>query len=288
MDINKIHYFFSAAKLQNFTKAAEACHIAQTTMSKYISALEQEIGCSLFIRTHKTARLTIQGQQFYEGMKKIAEQYQDLCQSITHEPARELRIGMITTDYEDFPMLRSFELANPNISLYFSFSEERKLLADLQQHRLDALICPDILTLNHRTMNGLIRLDLVTIEESLVCSRELLSRYGSIDTVIANQPFITKTTEKSYQAFCRDKLQELYGNTFSEVMIAGNYSQQLLLLNLSRGFAIIPSLAQAEYENLVFFPAAEIFSETSQLLYQQSFVTSALQALLKHIHEEKC
>lgn len=70
MDLNKIHYFFRAAELQNFTKAAQACHIAQTTMSKYIAVLEHELGVSLFVRNHKTAVLTPQGERYYKEMKK--------------------------------------------------------------------------------------------------------------------------------------------------------------------------------------------------------------------------
>ena len=74
MDLKKIDYFFQAAELRNFTKAAEACHIAQTTMSKYLRVLEEELGCPLFIRNHQKVELTTQGQKFYEGMKKISEE----------------------------------------------------------------------------------------------------------------------------------------------------------------------------------------------------------------------
>lgn len=287
MDLNKIHYFLKAAELQNFTQAAKVCHIAQTTMSKYISVLEQELGCQLFIRQQKTAKLTLQGQQFYEGMKDISSQYQNLCQRIQHQKNEELRIGMITTDYEDFPMLRSFEKAFPHIFIYFSFGKEEKLLDDLRHHYLDALICPHILQ-NQFLLDDIVRIDLVTIDVSLVCSKELLLRYQTINDVIENQPLITKTTDQSYQNFCREKLLELYGKTFTQVEVVNNYPQQLLLLNLSRGFAIIPSQATSEYDNLVAFSIPQSFCETSQLLYQKEFMTESLQALLNHIHEEKC
>lgn len=48
MDIDKLYYFFAAAESESFTKAADRCHIAQTTMSKYIAQLEKETGCTLF------------------------------------------------------------------------------------------------------------------------------------------------------------------------------------------------------------------------------------------------
>lgn len=69
MDLNRIHYFFKAVEYKNFTQAANACHIGQTTMSKYIAVLEQELQTQLFIREHRTLTLTKQGKQFYEGMK---------------------------------------------------------------------------------------------------------------------------------------------------------------------------------------------------------------------------
>lgn len=76
MDLNRIHYFFKAVEYKNFTQAANACHIGQTTMSKYIAVLEQELQTQLFIREHRTLTLTKQGKQFYEGMKNIYASYQ--------------------------------------------------------------------------------------------------------------------------------------------------------------------------------------------------------------------
>lgn len=70
MDIAKIQYFLEAARLNNFTEAARKCHIAQTTMTKYISQLEKELGCRLFCREHRGVSLTAEGRRFYEGMKK--------------------------------------------------------------------------------------------------------------------------------------------------------------------------------------------------------------------------
>ena len=60
------------------------------------------------------------------------------------------------------------------------------------------------------------------------------------------------------------------------------------MLNLSRGFAFLPSLYEADYEKLVFIPTSDVFSETAQLLYSPEFVTSGLQSLLDFIHEKKC
>ena len=88
MDIAKIQYFLEAARLNNFTEAARKCHIAQTTMTKYISQLEKELGCRLFCREHRGVSLTAEGQRFYEGMKKICQEYQNLRGSLRLKPCR--------------------------------------------------------------------------------------------------------------------------------------------------------------------------------------------------------
>ena len=44
MDLAKIQYFLEAARLTNFTQAARNCHIAQTTMTKYITPAGKGIG----------------------------------------------------------------------------------------------------------------------------------------------------------------------------------------------------------------------------------------------------
>lgn len=125
MDLNKLHYFFKAAELKNFTKAARECHIAQTTMSKYIATLEQELHIKLFIRNQKNLLLTKQGQTFYDGMKDIALQYQGLCQKIKSNSSQELHIGVATTDFTDFKMIESFE-KNILLFLFLIFFRMKK------------------------------------------------------------------------------------------------------------------------------------------------------------------
>ena len=48
MDIRILRYFLTVAKEQNFTKAAEQLNITQPTLSRQLSALEDEIGKALW------------------------------------------------------------------------------------------------------------------------------------------------------------------------------------------------------------------------------------------------
>ncbi len=285
MELRKINYFFSAAELQNFTKAAQACHIAQTTMSKYIATLEDEVGCALFTRTNQRAELTVQGKLFYDGMKKLMGEYQSLCQSLHRDEGRELHIGMITSDYPDFPLLREFEREFSEISIYFSFGPEGKLTEDLMHGRLDALICPNVLTLE-QWFSGeakLNRMDIFSAEAVLICSREVMNRYKTVEGVISALPMITKTEEEAYPKECRRKLKALYGTEFGQVISVSGFPQQLLMINMSSGFAIVPRQTILSMSNLEVIPLPENFRESSQLLYLPNAVTSALDKMITFI-----
>lgn len=288
MDLDKIGYFFKAAELGNFTKAAQECHIAQTTMSKYIRVLEQELGCPLFVRNHHQAKLTARGQQFYDGMKSIYEQYRSLCQDMHRNRSQELRIGMITNDYVDFPIMRAFERQYPQYSVYFSFGSEEKLEEDLTCGRADALICPDILKAKERLAGkvNVGRIPVLSARTVLVCSAELFSRLKTVKKVIETQPFITKTGDGNYHDFCRQELQKLYGTTFSEVITVKGISQQLLMVNMANGFAIIPERSHIEGGNMEIFPLPSEFNEVSELLYPVSNGPEPLESLIRFIEEK--
>lgn len=61
MEIRVLRYFLTAAKEQNFTKAAEQLHITQPTLSRQLAAFEEKLGISLFVRKGKSITLTDEG-----------------------------------------------------------------------------------------------------------------------------------------------------------------------------------------------------------------------------------
>ena len=106
--------------------------------------------------------------------------------------------------------------------------------------------------------------------------------------VIESQPFITKTPETAYHDFCRERLQKLYGASFQTAVPVNSFSQQLIMLNLSQGFAIIPEENGFETERLVAFPLDESFYETAQIICFPDQASGSLARLLQHIYEKKC
>ena len=66
MELRQLKYFLKAKELLNFTEAANALHISQSTLSQQIMQLEGELNVPLFNRIGKRISLTEAGGLFAE------------------------------------------------------------------------------------------------------------------------------------------------------------------------------------------------------------------------------
>ena len=81
MDIKTLRYFLAVAREENMTRAGEALHVTQPTLSKQLKALETELGKQLFIRHAFSIELTDEGQL----LRKRAEDLVAMADKITDE-----------------------------------------------------------------------------------------------------------------------------------------------------------------------------------------------------------
>ena len=72
MDTMQLSCFVEVAAQISFSKAAEALHVSQPTVSQ-IKALEDELGCALLARSTRTVRLTDDGFAFLEYANDILD-----------------------------------------------------------------------------------------------------------------------------------------------------------------------------------------------------------------------
>ncbi len=71
MTIFQIQCFLNVAEYLNFTEAANHLFVAQSSLSRNVSNLEEELGMKLFVRTKKYVRLTSSGAILYEEFSKL-------------------------------------------------------------------------------------------------------------------------------------------------------------------------------------------------------------------------
>lgn len=97
MDLHKLRIFATVARLGSFTRAAEALHMTQPTVSQQIAVLEEQIGAPLIERQTRRLRLTPAG----EALRPYADQMIALASAATEAARaaagladRTLRLGV--------------------------------------------------------------------------------------------------------------------------------------------------------------------------------------------------
>lgn len=121
MTHDELDAFLAVCRFNNITKAAKELCITQSALSTRLKQLEDDIGCTLFLRNKgkRNVSLTAKGWSVY----RLALQYQDILSKIraigSSEPADVLRITCLTSvgNYLLSPAFDHFMEKNPHIRL---------------------------------------------------------------------------------------------------------------------------------------------------------------------------
>ncbi|MFZ7090770.1 LysR substrate-binding domain-containing protein [Primorskyibacter sp. 2E233] len=74
--------FLKVAELGNITAAANALHIAQPSLTRTISSLEEAFGTKLFLRQPRGMKLTEEGLVLYRHLKEMEAVYNRACRDV--------------------------------------------------------------------------------------------------------------------------------------------------------------------------------------------------------------
>lgn len=80
MTILQIKYVLTIKEYGSMNRAAEHLGISQPTLTSAVHELEKEIGIQIFLRTHRGAVPTSEGEDFLQGAAQLYRQYELLCE----------------------------------------------------------------------------------------------------------------------------------------------------------------------------------------------------------------
>jgi DNA-binding transcriptional LysR family regulator len=90
MQLEALKVFCDIAALRSFSKAAEANDLGQPAVSRIVHELERRLDGTLIDRSKRPLQLTALGQAYYEGCKKLLEQFFELEASLTRGQAERV------------------------------------------------------------------------------------------------------------------------------------------------------------------------------------------------------
>jgi len=144
MEFRQLQYFVKAAETMNFTEAAAAVFITQSTLSQQIKQLEEELGMLLFDRIGKHVRITEAGHVFLTHARKILLDAQKGKQAITelnNAATGQLNIGVSYAFTSSlFPVLAPFSTKYPGIKISIISDNHVELEKKLRLAELDLIV----------------------------------------------------------------------------------------------------------------------------------------------------
>lgn len=95
MDIELARTFLEIAKAGSFIAAAENLHITQTAVTARIRKLEEQLNCTLFLRSRNGASLTSNGERFVDYARQLLQTWESAKQDLplTEYGPDRIRLG---------------------------------------------------------------------------------------------------------------------------------------------------------------------------------------------------
>ncbi len=94
MDLKQLQYLVTCAQAGSFSDAAKTLYSTQSSVSKVIKALEDNLGMQLFERLPRGIRLTVQGQKVYHYACRITNEIEVLENMSANGMTKWIRISM--------------------------------------------------------------------------------------------------------------------------------------------------------------------------------------------------
>ncbi|MFT5676903.1 MAG: LysR family hydrogen peroxide-inducible transcriptional activator [Paraglaciecola sp.] len=144
-NLKHLHYLVVLHQEQHFNRAAKHCHVSQSTLSAAIQNLEEQFGCQLLERDHKTFVFTPFGLELVERSRSLlteANELVDFAQTSGNWLAGNLKIGVIPTiaPFLFEGLIKCVKEQLPEIILHLQEDTTANLLVQLNEGMLDLLI----------------------------------------------------------------------------------------------------------------------------------------------------
>ena len=141
----QLQYLVALAETRHFGRAAERCHISQSTLSVGIRDLESVLGTAVAERSNRHVLMTRVGDQIAERAKALlrdAEEVMELARADRSPMTGEMHLGVIPTIGPFYlpRVLTTLREMYPALTFYLREEQTVPLLARLEDGELDAAL----------------------------------------------------------------------------------------------------------------------------------------------------
>ena len=141
MKIEQLERFLVVADCLNFTTAAEKLYVGQSTISRQIAALEEELGVPLLIRGSRNVELTSAGKVLKKEAADILKEIDQMKEKVAaagRGTSGQLKIATIPAHIPELSSLQEYcAKAYPNLRIFFNKSSYDEIYTQLDHGDYD-------------------------------------------------------------------------------------------------------------------------------------------------------
>lgn len=257
MNISYDYYrvFYYVAKYKSFTGAAHALLNNQPNVTRIMKKLEEELGCTLFVRQRHGVALTPEGEKLYAHISIAFEHILSGEKEIARD--RSLQSGIVTIAASEIalhcvllPILKSFRKTYPGIRVRISSYTTPQAIDVLKKGLADLAIVTEPFELSA----GLVGEQVKRIREVPVCSTAFSIPPGPISakSLFQRYPLISLGEQTGSFSFYSEFFRSI-GLSFAPDVEAATADQILPMVKSDLGIGFVPEdfIRKGSMENLM-------------------------------------
>ncbi|MEC0225748.1 LysR family transcriptional regulator [Paenibacillus alba] len=277
MELLQLQYFLAVARLEHVTEAARSLHVTQSSLSKTIQRLEEDLGVPLFDRTGRKLRLNAFGSRFLHRAERALFELEQGKQELSDLSSPEHgTIELAVTNASTLPnILREFQKKHPQIQFHVQMLTTQEMVTLL--HRGEVDYC-----LSSPPLHGDdIECQTVFIDPILVAvplGHQLADRSSVSLTELKDERFVG--VKRGYTT--RDLVDSVCSSAgfVPKYVYEGNEPTRLsALVEAGIGIAFIPSTAMNAREQIHYLQVEEqeLVREIALLRHKSRYISRAAQ-----------
>lgn len=245
MTFEGLERFVQLVRCSNYSLAADELYISQSTLSRQIMSIEQELGCKLIAHVGRKISLTESGMFFYDYACHALKQYAEIRTKISeiemNAPER-IRIGYTTEGHRK--LLRTVLVGNFDDYHTYIFSKDNteKLIENLMNGNKDCFICHRIVV---DSLKEQINVRKIETGRLVLCVSER-NQLSKLDVIKATEltklnamvriSFVRSLTAEGYDFF--NAFLERYHVCPAKTIEMDDFESYLLNVEMTNGFCM--------------------------------------------------
>ncbi|KWX78561.1 LysR family transcriptional regulator [Paenibacillus riograndensis] len=142
MELLQLQYFLVVARLEHVTEAARSLHVTQSSLSKTIGRLEEDLGVPLFDRVGRKLRLNEYGNKFLRRAERALFELEQGKQELRDLSSPEQgTLELAVTAASALPhILREFRKKRPHVQFHVQMLATQEMVKLLHQGDVDVCL----------------------------------------------------------------------------------------------------------------------------------------------------